>query len=220
MSVQAAYDDWSTTYDVDENLTRDLDQAITRETLTNLRFKSVIEVGCGTGKNTLLLAQLAETVCAIDFSASMLEKAKEKVNSSNVVFARGDITESWPYHNEIADLITCNLVLEHIKDLSFIFSEASRILVRGGYFFISELHPFRQYRGTRANFQRNQEAIEIPAFVHHLSDFFNAARHCGFTLDGFNEWWHQHDQDKPPRLVTFLFKNENIARHSLKVGLE
>lgn len=188
MSVQAAYDNWSTTYDADQNLTRDLDQIVTKETLMRLRCKSIVEIGCGTGKNTLLLSQIAQTVYAVDFSAAMIEKAKEKVNSVNVTFITADITNQWICSNESIDLITCNLVLEHIKDLSKILSEASRVLVPGGYFFICELHPFRQYRGTQANFQRNQEVIEIPAFVHHLSDFFHAAKNFGFRLEDFNEW--------------------------------
>jgi hypothetical protein len=33
MKIQAAYDDWSATYDLDRNLTRDLDQQVTRDTL-------------------------------------------------------------------------------------------------------------------------------------------------------------------------------------------
>ena len=206
MSVQAAYDNWSATYDTDENLTRDLDQVVTRETLMGLRCKSVIEIGCGTGKNTLLLSQIAEKVYAIDFSTYMIEKAKEKISSVNVIFVVGDITKQWTYGNESADLITCNLVLEHIEDISFIFSEAFRVLVKGGYFFICELHSFRQYRGTQANFQRNQEVIEIPAFVHHISDFLNAAKNHGFMLEDFKEWWHQQDQNKPPRLASFLFR--------------
>ncbi|QLE39956.1 class I SAM-dependent methyltransferase [Nostoc sp. C052] len=206
MSVQAAYDNWSTTYDADQNLTRDLDQIVTKETLMRLRCKSIVEIGCGTGKNTLLLSQIAQTVYAVDFSAAMIEKAKEKVNSVNVTFITADITNQWICSNESIDLITCNLVLEHIKDLSKIFSEASRVLVPGGYFFICELHPFRQYRGTQANFQRNQEVIKIPAFIHHLSDFFHAAKNFGFQLEDFNEWWHEQDQNKPPRLVSFLFK--------------
>lgn len=206
MSVQAAYDNWSTTYDADQNLTRDLDQTVTKETLMRLRCKSIVEIGCGTGKNTLLLSQIAQTVYAVDFSAAMIEKAKEKVNSVNVTFITADITNRWICSNESIDLITCNLVLEHIKDLSKIFSEASRVLVPGGYFFICELHPFRQYRGTQANFQRNQEVIEIPAFIHHLSDFFHAAKNFGFRLEDFNEWWHEQDQNKPPRLASFLFK--------------
>ncbi len=206
MSIQAAYDNWSATYDADENLTRDLDQTVTRETLMGLRCKSVVEIGCGTGKNTLLLSQIALKVCAIDFSAQMIEKAKEKVRSANVVFITEDITKQWTCRNESADLVTCNLVLEHIEDLSLIFSEASRVLVKGGYFFICELHPFKQYQGTKANFQRQQEFIKIPAFVHHLSDFFYTAKVHGFLLEDFKEWWHEQDQKKPPRLVSILFR--------------
>lgn len=100
----------------------------------------------------------------------------------------------------------CNLVLEHVQNLSFIFAEASRVLAPGGHFFISELHPFRQYQGTKANFQRNQETIHIEAFVHHLSDFFSQAKAHNFQLEEFKEWWHSQDQGKPPRLASFLFK--------------
>lgn len=205
MSVRSAYDNWSATYDADENLTRDLDRTVTQEILSSLKFKSAVEIGCGTGKNTLLLSQIAETVCAIDFSESMLAEAKKKVNSANAMFIRGDITQQWICRNESADLIACNLVLEHIENLSFIFSEAFRVLVPGGYFFISELHPFRQYLGTKANFQSDREIVEIPAFVHHISDFLNAAKNQGFMLQDFQEWWHDRDRDRPPRLASFLF---------------
>lgn len=206
MNIQTAYDRWSDTYDTDSNLTRDLDQMITRRIVGNLNSQSVVEIGCGTGKNTLWLSQMAQNVQAIDFSKAMLEKARAKVNAANVTFSAGDITKPWFCSNESADLITCNLVLEHIQDLSFIFSEASRVLVQGGYFFICELHPFKQYQGSKANFQKNQEIIEIPAFIHHISDFLKEAKNYNFILEDFQEWWHEQDQNKPPRLATFLFK--------------
>lgn len=53
------------------------------------------------------------------------------------------------------NLVICNLVLEHIENLSFIFSEASRVLIPDGHFFVCELHSFRQHQGTQANFQFN-----------------------------------------------------------------
>jgi ubiquinone/menaquinone biosynthesis C-methylase UbiE len=206
MNIQFAYDDWSATYDADQNLTRDLDQAITRKTLMRLRFKSAIELGCGTGKNTVFLSEIAENVHAIDFSESMLEKAKSKLNSTNVVFSIADLRQPWLFEDRSADLVISNLVLEHVENLAFIFSEASRVLVNGGYFFISELHAFKQYRGAKANFQRGAAIVEIPAFVHHLSDFFSLARTHGFVIEEFKEWWHEHDHDKPPRLASFLAK--------------
>lgn len=206
MNIQDAYTDWSETYDSDRNLTRDLDQTVTRETLANLRYHRVLEVGCGTGKNTFLLAQLGERVCALDLSVGMLRQAQRKIQSDRVLFAVADLTRAWPCKTESVDLIVCNLVLEHVRDLSALFSEAHRSLVAGGYFFVSELHPFRQYQGTKANFQRGQATIEIQAFVHHLSDFTEAADRNGLAVHSFREWWHEADQNKPPRLVSFMFE--------------
>ena len=205
MNIQEAYTDWSTTYDLDRNLTRDLDRLATRETLSNLCCKSILELGCGTGKNTELLAQIGERVLALDFSEGMIEKAREKLSFDNVTFAVADITQPWVCEDQSIDLVTCNLVLEHVRDLSFIFREAYRVLVESGQFFISELHPFRQYQGTQANFLRNQQRTEIQAFVHHISDFTSAAAANHLKLARMKEWWHEEDQNKPPRLVSFMF---------------
>lgn len=206
MNIQDSYTDWSTTYDTDRNLTRDLDQVVTKETLANRRYHTVLEVGCGTGKNTHLLAQLGERVFALDLSVGMIEQARVKIRSNQVLFAVAYLTKVWPCKTASVDLIACNLVLEHVRDLSAIFSEAHRTLVAGGQFFVSELHPFRQYQGTKANFQRGQETIQIPAFVHHLSDFTEGAAQSGFLVRSFREWWHDADQNKLPRLVSFMFE--------------
>jgi malonyl-CoA O-methyltransferase len=206
VKVQEAYTDWSATYDQDRNLTRDLDQSVTRKTLENLRCKSILEIGCGTGKNTALLARIGERVSALDFSAGMIEKAREKSSFANVTFQVADITERWPCEDQSVDLIVCNLVLEHVRDLSFIFAEALRTLIDGGHVFICELHPFRQYLGTQPKFQRDLQTTEIPAFVHHLSDFIDTAACHKLSLVSMKEWWHQEDEDKPPRLVSFMFE--------------
>ncbi len=206
MSIQQAYNDWSASYDTDENLTRDLDQNVLREALANLHFNSILEIGCGTGKNTSFLSQIGGHVHALDFSEGMIEKAKEKVRIVNVKFSIADLTRKWPCENEAYDLIVCGLVLEHIEGLSFIFSEAFRVLKKNGRFLINELHPFRQYEGKKARFNRGAEVTEIPAFIHHISDFTNAASDNGLKLITLNEWWHTADQDKPPRLVSFLFE--------------
>jgi malonyl-CoA O-methyltransferase len=143
MRVQQAYNHWSATYDTDSNRTRDLDQVITRDTLGGSRWESIIEIGCGTGKNTALLTKIGHKVRAIDFSEGMLDKARRKLRSDNLIFLTADITRPWPLADRSADLVVCNLVLEHIEDLSFVFSEAFRSLVEGGCFFVCELHPFR-----------------------------------------------------------------------------
>jgi malonyl-CoA O-methyltransferase len=207
MNVRTAYNDWSDTYDTDSNATRDLDHLVLRRVLRKARFQSVIEVGCGTGKNTELLARIGGHVHALDFSAGMLAKAKEKLgHRPNVSFSVADIIRRWPRPKRSANLVTCNLVLEHIRNLSPVFAEAARVLVRGGWFFIGELHPFRQYQGTVANYRRGARTTRIPAFVHHISDFLESAEASGFALKKFQEWWHAKDAGKPPRIVSFLFE--------------
>lgn len=205
-NIQKAYNDWSPTYDTDRNLTRDLDQQVMREELANLRFQSILEIGCGTGKNTAFLVQIGERVHALDFSEGMIQKAREKLKAENVRFSMADLTQRWPCEDQAYDLVVCNLVLEHIEDLSFIFSEAFRVLEEGGRFLVNELHPFRQYEGKKARFDKDEGVTEIPAFVHHMSDFVNAASLSGFNLVKLNECWHKEDQDKPPRILSFVFE--------------
>lgn len=206
MSIQKAYDDWSETYDTDENLTRDLDQKVTRKTLSNMHFDSILEIGCGTGKNTVFLAQIGNTVHAVDFSEGMIQKAKEKVKAENVHFSMMDITQKWNVEDQSFDLVVCNLVLEHIENLPFIFTQTAQVLKENGRLFINELHPFKQYEGKKAKFHRHRETIEVEAFVHHISEFLDAGRKNGLALLELSEHWHEKDRNKSPRLISFIFE--------------
>ena len=206
MDIQNAYNEWSEIYDSNTNLTRDLDQQVTRATLAGQRFNAILELGCGTGKNTVFLAEIGTQVHALDFSAGMIAKAKEKVKAENVRFEMMDLTKPWSCEDGAYDLIVCNLVLEHIQHLPHIFTEGERTLTQGGRFFINELHPFKQYKGTKARFVRDTETIEVDAFTHHISDFTNTASASRFKLIKLNEYWHADDQNKPPRLVSFMFE--------------
>ena len=136
-----------------------------------------------------MLAKISGKVLAIDFSERMIERAKEKIKFGNVEFKTADITNKWDVPDDSTELITCNLILEHIENLNFIFAEASRSLVTGGNLFVSELHPFRQYAGKKANFEREGEKNEIHSFVHNISDFLDATTKNGLALIKLEEWY-------------------------------
>jgi len=181
---------------------------VIRLALVGQRFDSILEIGCGTGKNTVFLAEIGIQVHCLDFSERMLAKAREKVNAANIRLSPADLTQPWPCEDAAYDLIVCCLVLEHIEDLAHIFSEAARVLGTGGKFFIDELHPFKQYDGKQAQFSSGNETIEVDAFVHHISDFIHSAETQGLRLERLNEHWHEQDQGKPPRLVSFVFTKQ------------
>lgn len=205
MNIEEAYTAWSATYDSVTNATRDRDAEATRATLGGLRVGRALELGCGTGKNTTLLAQISAEVRALDFSEGMLARARARVQAPNVTFTVADLTQPWPCPDGWAELISGNLVLEHIDDLGHIFAEARRCLAPGGQLFLCELHPARQYLGLQATFTSEAGQVHIPAFVHHISDYLDGAEASGLRLLRLREWWDTAEREKPPRVVSFLF---------------
>jgi len=128
MDIQNAYNEWSEIYDTNENRTRDLDQKVTRDTLTGQRFNSILELGCGTGKNTAFLIQVGRQVHALDFAQGMIEKAKEKVKAENIRFSVTDLTQRWPCEENAYDLITHHLQSgsrTHQRSFSYLFRSSS-----------------------------------------------------------------------------------------------
>jgi len=52
-NVQQGYNRWANSYDAVENKTRDMDKMATQTVLKDILFGNVLELGCGTGKNTI-----------------------------------------------------------------------------------------------------------------------------------------------------------------------
>lgn len=206
MSIQRLYNEWSSTYDDVENKTRDLEKKAGEKMLTALSFNSVLELGCGTGKNTAWLQEKTASLLAVDLSEGMLQKATQKNQSRHVQFRQADITKSWDFVSEKADLITCSLILEHIEDLSFIFNEAAKALNDGGYFYICELHPYKQYTGSKARFETTEGLRVLECFIHHVSDYTTAALKNGFAITALQEWFDEENKSAPPRLISFLLR--------------
>jgi ubiquinone/menaquinone biosynthesis C-methylase UbiE len=207
--VNAAYDRWAASYDADRNATRDLDAAVMRASPLELSGLDVLELGCGTGKNTVVLAERAKRVVAMDFSAEMLARARTRVSTANVEFVRHDARETWPIPAASVDAVIGNLVLEHVEDLACIYEEAARALRPGGHLFLCELHPFRQLRGGQAHFidARTGETVHVRAHVHTVSEYVNAGIAAGLTLVELGEHLDPGGPaDAPPRLLSVLFQ--------------
>ena len=198
------YNAWAHQYDYNINPTRDLDKTATKESLSNIDFFKVLELGCGSGKNTEWLITKADKLVGLDFSKNMLDQARKKVKTDKVTFINTDLNENWPVNDNSFDLATINLTLEHIETLDHIFNSLFMKLTQGGKCFVCELHPIKQLSGSKARFEKNGDEIALDVFYHSELEYIESAEKAGFNLIVKKEWYD--NKKTVPRLISFLFE--------------
>ena len=198
------YNNWAYQYDNNINPTRDLDKTVTKKSLSKIDFFKVLELGCGSGKNTEWLITKAERLVGLDFSKNMLDLARKKIKNDKATFINTDINKNWPVNDNSFDLATINLTLEHIEILDHIFNSLFMKLTQGGKCFVCELHPKKQLAGSRAQFEENGTEVVLDVFKHSEQDYIQNAEKAGFNLLAKEDWY---DNEKDiPRLISFLFE--------------
>jgi len=208
--VRDAYNRWSTQYDTNENKTRDLEAHALRDMLQHITFHRVLELGCGTGKNTVWLAQHATEAVSVDFSEEMLSHARAKLPGDIVRFVQADLRAPWHFAPPASfDLATFSLVLEHIEHLAPVMEKLHHTIQPGGYVYIGELHPFKQYQGSKARFETAAGVEVLACYQHHMSDFIQAARLHQFDLIDAREYFDNDDRSIPPRILALLFRRRD-----------
>ena len=198
------YNAWAYQYDNNINPTRDLDKIVTKKSLSNIDFFKVLELGCGSGKNTEWLISKADRLVGLDFSKNMLALARKKITSEKVTFINADINKKWPVNNNSFDLATINLTLEHIEILDHIFNSLFMKLTQGGKCFVCELHPKKQLAGSKAQFEENGTEIVLDVFQHSEQDYIQSAEKAGFNVLVKDDWYD--NQKDVPRLISLLFE--------------
>lgn len=114
------------------------------------RHWTVVDLGCGTGNASELLAPCVAKVLAVDQSPVMLEAARRRLaDFSNVEFLEGSLP-SLPLADSSADASVCLLVLHHLADPSPAAAEIARILKPGGTVLLVDMvrHDRAEYRQT------------------------------------------------------------------------
>lgn len=202
--IKEDYDSWADNYDNDFNPTRDLDKIATIQSLSNLQFFNVLELGCGSGKNTEWLISKANKLVGLDFSKNMLDLARKKIKTDRATFIKTDLNEDWPVNDNSFDLATINLTLEHIEVLEHIFNALFFKLTQGGKCFVCELHPKKQLAGSKAQFEENGTKKVLDVFQHSEKDYIQTAEKEGFKLLSKKSWYD--DKKDLPRLISFLFE--------------
>src|SRR3569832_184980 len=75
--------------------------------------KKVLDIACGEGYGSNLLAEAAEMVQGVDIDESIIAKAKNKYTAKNLRFAGGSV-EKIPFDASSFDVVVSFETLEHI----------------------------------------------------------------------------------------------------------
>lgn len=188
-NVRTGYDRWAIVYDHDRNPLQALEEPVVRAAVGGVRDLRVLDLGCGTGRHALWLAEQGAKVTAVDFSEGMLAEARQKPFAEGVIFLQHDLHNPLPFGEGEFDAIVSGLVLEHIQDLPRLFSEIRRVVKPQGRVVISAMHPAMFLRGSQARFTDpdSGELVQPGSIAHSVSDFVMAAVRAGFQIDTVSE---------------------------------
>ena len=190
MDVRQGYDRWAPIYDHDANPLPPLEEPYVKQAAGDVRGKTVLDLGCGTGRHSLWLAAAGADVTGVDFSEGMLAEAKRKANALPIRFIAHDLHDGLPFSDKQFDLVISGLVLEHVRDLRSFFDETYRVLRRKGRAVVSAMHPAMFLRGSQARFTDPESGtvVQPGSIPHRIGDFVMAAVESGFTLEAIDEY--------------------------------
>ncbi len=100
------------------------------------RFQRILDLGCGTGKQTVLLAPHAEEVWAIDLSVESLRQAEARCSRAgirNVRFIQQSIVKLPVEDGSVDAIFSYGDVISHVHDAFYqVFAESARVLAPRG----------------------------------------------------------------------------------------
>ncbi|MGB5945492.1 class I SAM-dependent methyltransferase, partial [Paenisporosarcina sp.] len=104
--------------------------------------KNILDAGCGEGYLSRIFAKSGASVVAVDYSKNMLELARNKTPKElNIKYQHGNCEELNFLEDESFDVIVSNMVIQDLENYKEAIKEMYRLLVKGGSFVFSILHP-------------------------------------------------------------------------------
>lgn len=137
-----------------------------------VKHKKILDLGCGFGDLSILMAKKGANVVGIDISEKWIDMCKSKyIHIKNLDFIVADGSDLQQFKNETFDFVIMNMVLLNVPTIDkvkMIFKEISRILKKSGQLIFSDLHPLA--------LMINKTKCETQTYLPNFSYFKNGSR--------------------------------------------
>ena len=112
------------------------------DALGDVSGKSVIDIGCGEGRFSRLLARLGATVTGVDLTEAFIERAR-CLASKGETYIVGNAENLQGIDGDAFDIAVSYIVLVDLHDYRSAIEAAYRVLRPGGRFVVCNIHPMR-----------------------------------------------------------------------------
>jgi ubiquinone/menaquinone biosynthesis C-methylase UbiE len=223
---------WQETYhsrtDVYEKLSDCAEEGVViARLLHSARFRQqvVLEIGCGTGKQTRPLAPLCSRYVALDESAPMLEIAEKRCHQTpGLTFVQTD-AQNLPFADRSFDVIFSGWCLDGIwppEAREKAFSEADRVLAPAGHVWLATNHgtgEFMEMEGeaaveyqissSRFVLEHGFEYVETVESAFNFASLDEAKQVLGFILgQKASDYLGRHPNPRVQHLVALYHKKK------------
>jgi ubiquinone/menaquinone biosynthesis C-methylase UbiE len=184
LPTHEGYERWAATYDTMGNWLLELEEPEVDRVLGDVEGLDVLDVGAGTGRHAIRLAERGAHVTAVDFSERMLEQARLKPGADRVRWLVHDVARPLPFEASTFDRVISALVLEHIPlaELGSFFGELGRVAREDGEILVTAMHPAMFLKGVSANFRDESGEVRPRSHVATLSDYVMGAIDAGLVV--------------------------------------
>jgi ubiquinone/menaquinone biosynthesis C-methylase UbiE len=150
-----------------------------------VKGKQVMDIACGEGYGSNLLAQQAAQVTGVDISGDAVEAAKKKYKRPNLNFLEGSAAKI-PAADNSLDVVVSFETIEHHDQHEEMLSEIKRVLRKDGLLIIST--PDKANYTDKRNFQNEHHVKELyqDEFRQLITKYFSQSRFFFQRTDFFS----------------------------------
>lgn len=151
--------------------------------------RTILDVGCGTGRHTLRLAERGANMIGVDVSPLMIEQAQANAAARklDIKWIVADVLDA-PIEPASIDIVISSLAISHVADLAAFFARMRALTKPTARIVLSDIHPCSQMMGTVAGLPAGEQWVQMRLHTHAVSEYFEVAPAHGFRVTNIAEY--------------------------------